>query len=358
MSNNIQYLNTDVLQLFSKLAKKDDKSCIFDASSVLQVLKLAHYGIGNKYKNLLNSLKNMVEIAPKLPSKSAVLIRDGYNFNRSYVDKFKNDVFLDYIPTTSKQVQKINENIREKYPKNDDDDENFLNDTMTSDAFLAIINESSFKGDWELPFEGTENDNFYISEDKILTRPMMYMDLPGTMINSFQWNEEQSLVVTFDYKNGYKMLIIRPNKPKNKRQLIRLCDIKLNGALIQKFMNNMQKTEYTNITMPKFSFKSEWDLKDAAAEEIPYLLTLFNGSLVDYSNISPDMIRGQTKLTTMKSSSQITNFELGTKVDSRTEMLCFDSAPKKRRRLDLNSPFIFMIINNECKIVNIGLFVG
>ena len=96
-SNNIQYLNTDVLQLFSKLAKKDDKSCIFDASSILQVLKLDHYGIGNKYNNLTNSLKNMVEIAPKLPtdsSKSAVLIRNGYNFNRSYVDKFKNDVFF------------------------------------------------------------------------------------------------------------------------------------------------------------------------------------------------------------------------------------------------------------------------
>ena len=268
--------------------------------------------------------------------------------------------FLDYIPTTSKQVQKINENIREKYPKNDDDDDdkNFLNDTMTSDAFLAIINESSFKGDWELSFEGTENDNFYISEDKTLTRPMMYMDLPGTMINSFRWSAEESFVVSFDYKNGYKMLIIRPNKPKNKRQLIKLCETKLNGALIQRFMNNMQKTEYTNITMPKFSFKSEWDLKDAASEEIPYLLTLFDGSLVDYSNISPDMIRGQTKLITMKSSSQITNFELGTKVDSRTEMLCFEFTPEKRHRLDLNSPFIFMIINNECQIVNIGLFVG
>ena len=80
------------MQLFSKLSKNqynEDKSYIFDAASVMRVLRLAQDGVGEKYQNLLSHLIPIIENGPK-PSndnssgRSAVLIKKLFEFTNNY----------------------------------------------------------------------------------------------------------------------------------------------------------------------------------------------------------------------------------------------------------------------------------
>ena len=365
-SNNIQFLNTDVLNLFTKLSKKkqdDEKSCIFDVSSVLQVLKLAVGGFGNQTEASLTDLKNMIKMAPKLDNKnsrSAVLIRNHYNFTQKYMDEFNNEAILDNIPTKSTELDRINKIVHKKYPDNYYNRDNFLENPIDISAFLVIINENSFEGKWETPFSYIEDATFYVNseEEKTIEIPMLNINNePRILIKTFKDETINSLVVALNYTNEYKMLIIRPDEPKTKKQLIELCETKLNGPTIQNIIDKFENVNYTDVSMPQFSFQTNWDLKEAAGE-IPYLKTLFDGSTMDYSNLSPDMVKGQSKLTSLTSRSNITNDKYGTRVESRSELLGYDSHVSKRNRLDLNSPFIFMVMNDENKIHNVGLFVG
>ena len=364
--NNILFLNTDVLNLFTKLAKKhqdDEKSCIFDVSSVLQVLKLAVGGFGNKTEASLTDLKNMIKMAPKLDNKnsrSAVLIRNHYNFTQKYMDEFNNEAILDNIPTKPTELDRINKIVHKKYPDNYYNRDNFLENPIDISAFLVIINENSFEGKWETPFSYIEDATFYVNseEEKTIEIPMLNINNePRILIKTFKDETINSLVVALNYTNEYKMLIIRPDEPKTKKQLIELCETKLNGPAIQNIIDKFENVNYTDVSMPQFSFQTNWDLKEAAGE-IPYLKTLFDGSTMDYSNLSPDMVKGQSKLTSLTSRSNITNDKYGTRVESRSELLGYDSHVSKRNRLDLNSPFIFMVMNDENKIHNVGLFVG
>ena len=366
-SNNIKFFNTDVLNLFTNLAKKhqdDGKSCIFDASSVLQVLKLAVNGFSNKtVEASLTDLKNMIKMAPKPDNKngrSAVLIRKNYNFTQKYMDKFNNEAILDNIPTSTRELNRINEIVHKNFPYNR---ENFLQNSIIEDhlgAFLIIINENSFEGKWEQPFSYTEDATFYVDheQERTIEIPMLFIENePRILIKTFNDKTINSLVVALNYTNNYKMLIIRPDQAKTKKQLIELCETKLNGRAIQNIIDKFENEYYTDVCMPKFSFQTNWDLKEAAGE-IPYLRTLFDGSTMDYSNLSPDMVKGQSKLTSLTSRSNVTNDMQGTSVDSRTELFSYDCNVDNRKRLDLNSPFIFMIMDNENKIYNVGLFVG
>ena len=354
-SSNYQFLNTDILNLFTQLLEKNqnEKSCIFDASSVLQVLKLAYHGIGNKYKNSFTDLQNIIEVAPKpMDSKSAVLIKNNYKFKDSYKQTIcDDDVYFGYIPTSNDDIYYINNDMNEE----------FIDKVMSEDAFLVIKNKSIFHGKWVIEFDETKEDNFYVSENKILKMPMMSRE-SIFYINTFKYSDIDSLVICLEYvvdedkDDEYKMLIIKPNKPKPKKDLIKIIKNNLNGEIIRKFLNNMTEERYTNITMPKFKLESKWDLKEAASE-ITYLKNLYDG-MVDYTNISSDMIKNLTIFATLKSESILNNNENGTSVISSSELYNYDSISSEKIRLDLNSSFIFMIMDHKSRIVNIGLFVG
>ena len=361
--NNVAVFNTDILQLFSKLFKNqynEDKSYIFDAASVMRVLRLAQDGVGEKYQNLLSRLIPIIENGPK-PSndnssgRSAVLIKKLFEFTNNYFNKFDSEVFLNYIPTTCNDLEEINGLMRRKIAGKKD----FLHDIMDEDLNLAIIDESRFKGEWEIPFdeEETKDGYFYIGENRVKIVPMMCIkNNPRLHVKTFK--DEDYLVVSLNYTNLCKMLIIKPNMLKNKQQLIEICDTKLNGDLIQNFIDNMKNTSYTKITMPKFTIEYKWNLKDAASS-IPYLKTLLDDeSNIEYTNLSPDMTRNRSRITTLQSHSEMTNCEYGTTVFTKTELLSYDWHPAEEKRLDLNSSFIFMTLNDDDKILNMGVYVG
>ena len=95
---------------------------------------------------------------------------------------------------------------------------------------------------------------FYIGENRVKIVPMMSIkNNPRLHVKTFK--DEDYLVVSLNYTNLCKMLIIKPNMLKNKQQLIEICDTKLNGDLIQNFIDNMKNTSYTKITMPKFTIE-------------------------------------------------------------------------------------------------------
>ena len=163
-------------------------------------------------------------------------------------------------------------------------------------------------------------------------------------------------VVSLDYTNKCKMLIIKPNTIKTKRQLIEICDKELNGDLIQKFISKMKNKFYGELTMPKFKIQYKWNLEDAS-NKISYLNTLLNSN-IDYSNLSSKMTQNGSRITTMESDSEMINCEYGTIVSTTTQLCCYDDWPNDEITSYLNSPFIFMILDKEDKILNMGIYVG
>ena len=151
--NNVAVFNTDILQLFSELSKNqynDDKCYIFDAASVMRVLHLAKRGVGEKYQNLLSNLTPIIENGPEplshSASTSAVLVRKGFQFTDQYRNFFKDDpnIYSSNIPTTYNDLVRVNKFIRKN-----DEEKDFLSDIMNDSKLnLAIIDKSSFNGEW------------------------------------------------------------------------------------------------------------------------------------------------------------------------------------------------------------------
>ena len=81
-------------------------------------------------------------------------------------------------------------------------------------------------------------------------------------------------------------------------------------------------------------------------------------SNIEYTNLSPDMTRNRSRITMLQSHSEMTNCEYGTTVSTKTELLSYDWHPPEEKRLDLNSSFIFMTLNDDDKILNMGVYVG
>ena len=228
---------------------------------------------------------------------------------------------------------------------------------MSLNTHLAIINKTFFKGIWKYPFLIDSDSDFFTVGKEMIQMNMMYTS--NASIDYFDSNEINSILAFLEYKNNFKMLIIMPHKSYTKSELVQFYKNKLNGMVLQMLISKMNKIKFDLITMPKFNITSNWYISSldnkSNDNEIPYLNVLLD-SEADFSNINYEFNNMNNICIDLKSSSQIIVDEIGTDIDSETSMYFSDSNVKNN--LNINKSFIFMIMNKENIITNIGLYVG
>ena len=397
---NVTFLNKNFLNLYIFFNKvyddNNNNNNSLDLLCFLHIFKLIYNGVAGKTKIKLDFETDLKKIITGLPKsmymRTAMFIRRGFKFNKKYWTKFAKSNLLTYIPKGQSKINKINEIINIKFPDwpNKEKDK-FITHLLNDNTLLYIKNQSYFNGHWKQKFEPkyTKDGPFYIGDDKTVIIPMM----TGIETEKLLTYQRQNLLfVSMPYKeDGYSMLIIIPEKPCNKKDLLDICINNLSADDITEFYNGKGKlVKYKKKIMPKFEFKTTWILNNSDNAVNNYNDTINNyapfmkiilGNDINLQNISENI--DENKSIHIESSSQISNDEKGTSVISETIMYASDSSyhhppppPPPLPILNIDKGFIWLIVkkinsndiknndddydnnNNNYLICNIGMFVG
>ena len=379
--NNKYTYNYDILKLFNSMNNTsnndNNKSFIFDVSSFTNAINLFYQGIANDYKvkhfDSKTNLKHILAIAPKSMKcrKSGVFLRKGYEFTKDYELQFDTNNVLDIVPTKNKDVERINKEVFEKFRNTWTLGDNvaFFDDVL-DDIPLYIKDQSYFISDWKYQFklEETSKEKFFSSYSNgkydYLDLDMMHRD--QCTLDTYDCEKLNCLMVSLPYNecNNHSMLIIMPNEPHSKKQLIQFCNEKLTKTdVIAKFYDNKYSIVYDEIYFPKFNLETKWLLSnryttfDSDKNDDNYILRQILNPKIPLTNISKDLIG--FNYVDILSISNFINHEYGISVVGETDnTLVSDYAKDEPEILKINKSFIFMIMNKDCLISKIGMFVG
>lgn len=373
---SVANINDSFLNLYKFLNKVNndgDKSNCLYMTSVFNAFNFIYEGTkGESRRNLEKThLKALIEASPEpMQRRSAVFVRGGFNFNPSYARKFKDRHLLDAIPTDERSVSKVNDKMWIKFPNWPDKSEKFIDRSLDGDLRVYVKDQSYFEGYWEDPFEKglTEMKNFHIGKNKTIQVPTMYRK-SVTGVLTYHDEEKKCYFISLSYlRKEYTMLIVMPEEPLTKSQLVEFCVDKLSGEDITAFYNGKGRiTHYRSIFMPKFEFETNWnldscklsnpELSDAVNAYCPYLKTIFDSESLNLKNMVAEFQEGFAGIK-MLSKTKITNNENGTFVKASTEIMYSDCAPFGDTVLKINRSFVHMIVKKNFHLCSIGTFVG
>ena len=381
--NDISNFNTEMLNLFTKLNENktnikldeydnNNFSCHMDMCSILSALETIYNGTaGEKRKDLdeNTNLNNILKIIPKAAqySRRGIFIRNDYNYYKSFTNLYEKEAYIGNIPQNEKEKDQINKLIEKKFPQWLDK-EDFLQQLFVSRLILYIKNESYFKikskyGKHADPDE-TRESIFYCGEGK--SRKVLMMECIDVKIYNYYCKDIDTTFIYLNYKqdnnNNYKMFISMPMIPHTKQELIQFCQKNLNGDQIYKYMSKLKPVEYDIFLMPKFHSECRWQLRECTDDD-SYLSKLLDVNSMDFSNIAIDMKgnNNNNNLIELKIISKIDNDEFGLSLLPATE---FDDPDMQEccyffpYTLCLDKSFLYIIMNKENVITNIGIFVG
>ena len=357
-SYNSVIFNRDVLSLFKTICQKrasEENAFHLDSTSFYNILRLAYNAMGDRKKQNLDKntkLKYILESAPRAPKyKSGIFTRSDHKINENFQKVIGYDGYVDNLPRDEKQKNQINTNITKMFPDITSDFLPFLPPIHTS---LYIKDESHFTGAWQYPFYSDQTDigNFYYDNNKRQRLNMMW----GENIYGYRYQcpETKDTVAMLKYVENYAMMIYLPHSTQNKEQLLAYFQENVDAEKIQIFLCKMELFKFGNVTMPKFKMNSQWQLTSHDECNLPYVYQILDHNNVDFTNISSSLNTAEGIV--LQSSSEIDNNERGTKVKTRTSMMMVDGIDKTA--LNLNRPFIYMILDENNRINILGYFAG
>ena len=370
-------LNDGFLNIYKFLnlvnANGDNKSNCLYTSSIFKILNVLYEGSDGQSRKELDEtyLKTLIKASPEpMCRRSAVLIRQEYDFNSSYRQLLEKDYVLDVIPTDDGSVQEINEKIELKFPKWLDKQEKFIRNPLTDEALRVFVKDQSyFKGFWEKEFcltETTEED-FHVGDDKTVKISMMNRTVNGLYTYYDEEKECDFISVPYARKNQ-SMLIVMPSKPHTKKQLVEFLIEKLSGRDIIDFHNNKGKWDdsYNKFSLPKFEFETDWkltnilgdnsQLSSEATKYCPYLKTISDVERLNLKGMADNFSTGLESLD-VSLSTKIVNNESGTFIKATGVVAAFDGSSQSKK-MNVNKSFIFMILSADGTICSEGMFVG
>lgn len=226
----------------------------------------------------------------------------------------------------------ISQNTGDKLSLND----NFKLDPRT---IFMIINTLYFIDKWQVEFDGklNVNEDFHSGS---ASKKVEYMK------GSFEERYFEGIAYqasTLGYKNGGKIVFVLPKPGVGVEEIIS------NQSLLKEAIS-LSKTEgyLINYQIPKFKFKSEFNLLDFV-RELGIETALSMGA--DFSTLTDTGIY----ISTIVQNTFIDVNEKGTEAAAYTKIIGVEKAapPEKEVDMILNRPFIFAI-----KVSNIPIFIG
>lgn len=405
--------NSESVKLFISLNsyKGDNSPCILNTSCIFLGLKTLYYGSGSVIRYYLENNGHFIDTIYSTPNplhyKSVLTTPPKYPININYTNFIHNTIdrnlYVTYTPRSAKNILTINEKTNEMIQKwygsgekiYDNLRHNFSHVELCYDSFLGKGGDQ-----WLYEFdknktkprtfvtEARSDDPLQIESMEIM---MMSREEKPAFLYSFSDTNLNCLFVDIPYKNQCSMLIIKPYTIMKKDKLLDFCFSNLTDgrALFDFYNKNKRKVQYDRIYLPKFHIKSQCHLDkrelftnerfrhlrenyDAILNSIDlnYLDKFFHNT-PDFDNMfdkSLDAICETGSRTNETRISCFTEFicnERGTLLydENEDDNSDYDDIfPHKNNNnntiLDINTNFIFAIMNKDKFIQGMGIFIG
>ncbi|XP_007473697.1 serine protease inhibitor A3N-like isoform X2 [Monodelphis domestica] len=217
--------------------------------------------------------------------------------------------------------------------------------SLDENTIMVLVNYIYFKAKWKTPFKSihTSEQNFFVSEDKIVQVPMMNLDHLYTRV--FHDKELFCTVVELPYKGNATALFILPDEKKMED-----VENSLNPEVLEKWKNSLKKRQI-NLFLPKFSLSSDFQLEEIlptmGIEEV----------FTDQANLSAITRQRNLKVSKVLHKAVVDVDETGTEAAVATgiEFVLY-SAMFSPEIITFNRPFFIYIYHEEIifmgKVVN------
>ncbi len=223
--------------------------------------------------------------------------------------------------------------------------------SIDDSAVLFLINTLLFEGKWENTFskERVQNDVFTTAAGEKTDLPFMH----GSASKYFE--DSRSIGIKKDYAfYDYSFAAIMPNEGIGIDEY--LSDFGGN-ELVNALFKNTYDDAYIELSMPKYSTECRVEMKDILAQM--GMPDAFDSDTADLSGMGT-YDRGKIYVQDVIHKTYIEVDEEGTKAGAATAMMAgAGGGPTKIINVDLNRPFIYMIIDENAQIpLFIGAFEG
>ena len=383
-SFSINQLNNEILKFFDFFTKINNETknkrtnCLFDVLSITNVINILFLGLNSETKIKIKKdsmLTDLLKYVPKPTSRRVgIFLRNPMVFEQSYAKKIaKLNVYIANLPSNEVIRHDMNKSISRFFPDWPEPEEEFFPFLLSPNIRLYIKDQSDFHGIWEKRFKSwdTKLGAFHVGPNKTIKVDMMVMKNDDENLLTYHYRNEleNSMFVSMPYKDKkHSMLIIMPEKPSSKNDLINLVVNHLTAEIISDFYYNKGEfVEYQYKTMPKFSFESQWNLSSNDSKLVnidknccPYMNTIFNNN-VDLTNICESLSSKSREGMELVSISKVENKEDGTFIKTETQLFETDGhydVPENLKKLIIDKSFIFIIVNKDKFICDIGIFAG
>ena len=198
-------------------------------------------------------------------------------------------------------------------------------------TIMTIVNTVYFNDKWSSPFDAqmTEKGTFHAASGDI---PVDFMKKSGTGAGVVKNDEYQK--VTLGFTGGSRIMFIMPTDSSSVGDLMK--DTERLAAMIDEPGQSVGKL---HLTLPKFTFKTDIDIKEAL--EQMGVTNMFSG-MADFSNMSDDPAR----ISQIKQGTYIALDEEGVEASAYTMMMAVATAMLSgEETLTFDRPFIYAIFS-------------
>jgi serine protease inhibitor len=249
-----------------------------EMEEVLKLKGLTKEQINTSYKMLIKALQSLDEEVV-FEIANAIFYADGFSVKPDFLSTNKNiyDAEVEALNFNNEaSVDIINGWVAEKTK---DKIEKIIDQLNPLDR-MVLLNAIYFYGTWTNEFdkEGTHNLSFHKNDGTTLEVPMM------TKLEKLPYKENTLFkAIKMPYGNGqYNMVILLPVSGNNSQDIIDVLTV----ANWKSWMGTFEMTDRVQITMPRFKYAFETQLKDVL--KIMGMQKAFMPSDADFSGISDE----------------------------------------------------------------------
>ena len=263
LNNNSEYDGKNIF--FSPYSISTAMSMVYDGAvneTAQEIQDVFHFPENNNDRRpniarVQNEL-NMGSGKYQLSTANALWSQEDFSFLDEYLNitsdyYYANNTNLNFATDTEESRQIINKWV-------EDQTNNKILDLMpqgsiTSFTKLVLTNAIYFKGTWVYQFDpaDTHDRDFMLSEDNIVSVPMMFLDNKDAKFNYIA--DEKLQMIELPYEgDDLLMLIILP------KENLDSINYELSAEKIKEYQSAMRK-ESAIIKLPKFTFETKYSMK-------------------------------------------------------------------------------------------------
>ena len=335
---------TSVYLALGMTANGADETTLKELETLLGNGSIGIKDLNSYYNTLTDKLTSVKE--GKVSIANSIWYRDSNNLN---VNKDFLQTNADYYNASAykadfndpRTVEDINNWVKNNTGKQIDK----MVDKIDKNTMMYLINAMYFESQWKEPYE-----NFQVREGtfELINGKKKSVDFMGSTEHIYIKDDKTEGFMK-PYKNSkYSFLALLPNKEINIDSYIS----SLSGESFQKLLSN-QSNEPVSVALPKF--KTNYEIKLADSLKQMSLKDCFDTEKANFNKMSSNVKK--LYISDILHKTSIIVAEEGTKASAATkvEIGLGCSTPPIERKITLNRPFVYAIIDNETKL---PIFIG